>query len=486
VKGVTVQSADMPKLKKLLVANRGEIACRVFRTAERLGLSTCAVYTAHDDGMPHMSNREAELIESYLDIDQVIAAAKKMGADSIHPGYGFLSENPAFARACETAGIAFIGPQPGAMEIVGDKSKARERASELGIPIAEGFGPFSDTSKVEEAARRLGAPLMLKAAAGGGGKGMKKLLSLTDLTEQVETSKRETKAAFGDDRLIVERYVYPARHIEVQVFGDGKRAIALGERECSLQRRHQKLIEESPSMAVDDPLRQRLFDSAVRLAESVGYRNAGTVEFLLGPDGNFFFLEVNARLQVEHPVTEMCTGLDLVEMQIEMASGEKLMKQDDVKREGHAIEARLNAEDPYNNFMPSAGKVLQVSWMTHSFNNANIRVDTGIGDHVVTEYDSLVAKIIAHGNDRETARAALSHALGGSVLLGFYSNQSYLRDIIRSDWFAAGDIHTATIDESEVGERPISELQKLAAAMALSGPSRKPMRPWDSQGWRLT
>ncbi|MBA3725124.1 MAG: hypothetical protein H0W86_01415 [Armatimonadetes bacterium] len=469
----------MKQIKKLLVANRGEIACRVFRTAEEMGLETSAVYTEDDDGMPHMRRREAKLLSNYLAMDEVIDAAKAFKSDAIHPGYGFLAENPEFARKCAAADVIFIGPSPEAMEAVGDKSKARAQARKLDIPFTEGLGPFTKVADVEKAAAKLGAPLMLKAAAGGGGKGMKKLLTLKGLREQVETSQRETKAAFGDDRLIVERYIYPARHVEVQIFGDGKRAIALGERECSLQRRHQKIIEETPSTAVDDALRERLSDAAVRIAESVGYKNAGTVEFLLGPGGEFYFLEVNARLQVEHPVTEMCTGLDLVRMQIEIAQDGKLMKQEDVRREGHAIEARLNAEDPYNNFLPSAGKVLRAYFPD------SVRADSGLGTKVTTQYDSLVAKVIAHGADREAARLRLIEALKAIVLLGFYTNQAFVMEILMSRLFIDGNTHTASIDEMKIGRRPMSESMAAAAALILLGPGRRPEGVWATGPWRL-
>ena len=464
---------------KLLVANRGEIACRIFRTADEMGIETAAVYTPHDRDMPHMLGREAVEIPDYLDKAAVIGAAKQTGADFIHPGYGFLSENPAFARACEGAGITFIGPPPEAMEEVGDKSKARHVAGKLGIPITEGLGPFTEAGEVEKAAAKLGAPLMLKAAAGGGGKGMKKLRDLENLREQVETSQRETKAAFGDDRLIVERYVYPARHVEVQILGDGQRCIALGERECSLQRRHQKLIEESPSTAVDEGLRTKLFESAVRLCEAVGYVSAGTVEFLLAPNGEFYFLEVNARLQVEHPVTEICTGLDIVHMQIELARGGTMAKQADIVRKGHAIEARLNAEDPYNGFLPSAGQVLRFRPCTRS-----VRVDSGVGNRIVPEYDSLMAKFIAHGSTREEARVRLIESLRSSPILGIYANAPFLITLLESDFFAAGETYTSTIDEMEIGTRPVPDYMGRAAAIALSGPSRNREALW-SDAWRL-
>ncbi|MGI8923414.1 MAG: acetyl-CoA carboxylase biotin carboxylase subunit [Fimbriimonadales bacterium] len=476
-------SLFMKRIKKLLVANRGEIACRVIRTADEMGLQATAVYTEHDEGMPHMTGREAVSISTYLAMDEVIDAAKASGADAIHPGYGFLAENPEFARKCAAAGVVFIGPSPEAIEAVGDKSKARDQARKLGIPFTEGLGPFTKVADVEKAAAKLGAPLMLKAAAGGGGKGMKKLLTLEGLREQVETSQRETRAAFGDDRLIVERYIYPARHVEVQIFGDGKRAIALGERECSLQRRHQKLIEESPSTAVDDVLRDQLFDAAIRIAEAVGYKNAGTVEFLLGPDGEFYFLEVNARLQVEHPVTEMCTGLDLVRMQIEIAQGEKMKKQADVKREGHAIEARINAEDPYNNFLPSAGEVLRADFPEFP---DEARVDSGLGSRVSTEYDSLIAKLIAHANTRKKATENLICSLQSTIIHGIYTNQAFLIHLLESTSFSKGLTFTSTVDEIEIGPRPLAVELGGAAAWVLRGPTNQATGIWCHSAWRLS
>lgn len=456
-------------IQRILVANRGEIACRVFRSAHEMGISTAAVFTDEDAGSPHISSAEVSAqVVNYLDISEMIRAAKETDSDAIHPGYGFLSENPKFALACERVGIRFIGPNAKAMEALGDKSVARETAKRIGVPVAEGFGPFSDPSEVERAAKELGPPVIVKAAAGGGGKGMKKLLSLGDLRAQIEISQRETSAAFGDNRLIVERYIEPARHVEVQIFADGERAIALGERECSLQRRHQKIIEESPSVAVDKELGQKLFESARKLAEEARYSNAGTVEFLVGEDGAFYFLEVNARLQVEHPVTELCTGLDLVRMQIEIAGGLPMMRQDQVQRRGHAIDARLNAEDPYNGFLPSAGKVLHKSFPK------DVRVDTGLGTYVGAKYDSLIAKIIAHGETREEARTKLINALRETAILGIYTNQSFLIEILASDFFKNGETFISTIDSLEIGQRPVPDELALAAALAFRGPIREP------------
>ncbi|GIV02993.1 MAG: acetyl/propionyl-CoA carboxylase subuit alpha [Fimbriimonadales bacterium] len=473
----------MPKrrIRRLLIANRGEIAQRVRRTAREMGIRTIGVYTPVDAEMPHAQpddSHDATPISNYLNIKEILEAAQKAKADAIHPGYGFLSENPRFASAVERAGIAFVGPSATSMRKVGDKAKARATAQSLGIPVAEGLGPFSNPKEIAKAARDLGAPVMLKAVAGGGGKGMKRLLTLDNLEEIIETSQRETKAAFGDDALIVERYIFPARHVEVQVLGDGKRCIALGERECSLQRRHQKILEESPSVAVDTELRERLFDSARRLCEAVGYRNAGTVEFLVGPDGSFYFLEVNARLQVEHPVTEMCTGLDIVRMQLEVAMGAEVPPQETIQRRGHAIEARLNAEDPWRNFLPSAGRILVAEFPEGD----GMRVDSGIGPSVSTQYDSLIAKLIAHGENREQARTRLIEMLERTVVLGILTNGPYLLEVLRSDFFIQGETYTNTIDEFQPPERPITEAMKMRAACALRGYAPSPPMPWARDG----
>lgn len=470
------------KISKLLVANRGEIACRVFRTAERMGIRTCAVFTEHDEGAPH-TEREAMQIGDYLDIEQVLAAALKLQADAIHPGYGFLAENPAFAEACEGEGIVFLGPTASTMRAIGDKSEARKTVIALGVPTSEGLGPFTSVEEIEAAARSLGPPLMLKAAAGGGGKGMKRIEHLEGIRDLIESAQRETNAAFGDSRMIVERYIHPARHVEVQIMGDGARCIALGERECSLQRRHQKIIEESPSPAVSKELRQRLMAAAIKIGEHTGYRSAGTVEFLLDSEGGFYFLEVNARLQVEHPVTELITGLDLVQMQIEVAGGVSLPKQEDIRFRGHAIEARLNAEDPYAEFLPSSGRVLRLQWPEGV---DGIRIDTGIGATVSSRYDSLLAKLIAHAEDREAARKKLVDALKATVLLGLNTNQGFLVDLLESPEFVSGRFSTSTIDNMDIVTPPTPDAAIAAACALLRGPTHGGSFPWNSVGsWEL-
>lgn len=450
-----------------------------------MGIPTVGIFTHADADMPHAQQEyqpEAIEVPSYLDIAAIIAAAKQSKANAVHPGYGFLSENPAFVRECQEADIIFIGPSQSAMEALGDKSKARALAESLGVPIAKGYGPYSDPRQIVEAAKTLGPPLMLKAAAGGGGKGMKLVSSLDQIEEIIATSQRETKAAFGDDVLIVERFISPARHVEVQIFADGNHAIVLGERECSLQRRHQKIIEESPSTAVDDNLRKQLYEAAKKIVEAVGYSNAGTCEFLVDNDKNFYFLEVNTRLQVEHPVTELCTGLDLVKMQIEIASGCPLMSQNEVVTQGHAIEARLCAEDPWNHFLPSSGRILRCE-----FRESYARIDAAIGKRVSSEYDSLLAKIITHEKDRNSAIESLRSELYGLVLLGVVTNQKYLINILESDWFVNGETYTTTLEQWDPGPPPITQEMLLSAAYLLRGPLQKPSAVWSEIGpWRMS
>lgn len=470
------------KINKLLVANRGEIACRIFRTAERMGIPTCAVFTDHDEGAPH-TEREALRIGDYLDIGQILEAARQLKADAIHPGYGFLAENPAFAEACEGAGIVFVGPTAATMRAIGDKSEARKTVAALGVPTSEGHGPFASAEEIETAARSLGPPLMLKAAAGGGGKGMKRVEHFEGIRELIESAQRETRAAFGDSRMIVERYIYPARHVEVQIIGDGTRCIALGERECSLQRRHQKIIEESPSPSVSDELRRHLMEAAVRIGEHTRYRSAGTVEFLLDSEGRFYFLEVNARLQVEHPVTELITGLDLVQMQIEIAEGGSPPQQEDILFSGHAIEARLNAEDPYAEFLPSSGRLLRLRWPDGI---DGLRIDTGIGATVSSHYDSLIAKLIVHAQSREAARKKLIDALRGTILLGFNTNQGFLIDLLESQAFVTGEYSTTTIDSMDISKPATPDAAFAAAVALLRGPAHHGTFPWNTVGsWTL-
>lgn len=451
---------------KVLVANRGEIACRIMHTLRELGMGSVAVHSDEDRAAPHvwLADEAVALPPplGYLDAQAIVAAAKQTNATAIHPGYGFLSQSPGFARDCHAAGITFIGPSPDAMAALGDKRAARAVAEEHGVPVIPGARTCDTLAQAEAAASKIGFPLLLKAAGGGGGKGMRRVDDAKDLAQAYAAAQREAKNAFADDRLLVERYIHPARHVEVQIFGDGKHAVALGERECSLQRRYQKIIEESPSPGVTPKVRAALLQAAVTLAEAVGYANAGTVEFLLGPNDEFYFLEVNTRLQVEHPVTEMLTGLDLVRLQIEIAHGGALPSPPTVR--GHAIEARLNAEDAYGGFLPQVGEVLELQWP----NRPHVRVDAGIaaGSRITPNYDPLLAKIIAWAPDRETARRRLVTALQETTLLGITTNQAFLIDLLERDFFARGATYTTTVESTTWQAAPVPDYVDAAAAQA--------------------
>lgn len=476
---------------KVLIANRGEIACRIIHTLREMSITSVAVYTDVDSDAPHvwMADEAVALgaTDAYLNIPAVLAAAKKTQSTAIHPGYGFLSQNAEFARQCRAAGITFIGPSPEAMIALGDKRGSSQTATKLGIPVVPGARETDSFTEAKGAAAKVGYPILIKAAGGGGGKGMRRVNSDAELQDAFDAAKREAKGAFADERLLVEKYVYPARHVEVQILGDGKDAIALGERECSLQRRYQKVIEESPSPGISDKTRQKLFDAACQLARATGYASAGTVEFLIGPDESFYFLEVNSRLQVEHPVTEALIGVDLVRAQVEIAQGGKLPSPSTPR--GHAIEARLYAEDPYNGYLPSSGKVLMLDWPVMP----NLRIDTGIveGSVVHPFYDPMLAKVISWAPSREGARNRLLEALMRTTLLGLTSNQPFLIDILRTDFFKSGQTFTTTL-ESESWTRPdIPEFVRTAAAEAAqqrvstsdgtSGPADR-FSPWRGLG----
>ncbi len=457
----------------VLIANRGEIALRIIRACHELGIRTVAVYSEADRGSPHAWAADVAVAigppaaaESYLHVDKLLDVAREHDADAIHPGYGFLSENPDFAEAVRKAGLTFIGPSPEAMRALGDKSEARRLAQQSEVPVVPGTQALETPSDLEAAAREIGLPVLLKAAAGGGGKGMRLIQDERELAEAVPSAQREAQGAFGDGRLFVEKAVHPARHVEVQIIGDRDgNVVALGERECSLQRRHQKIIEEAPSPVVDAELRERLQASARALGEASGYHNAGTVEFLLGPDGAFYFLEVNARLQVEHPVTELVTGHDLVQLQLQVANGDPLpIAQDDVALRGHAIEARLYAEDPDNQFLPQTGELLELQWPERP----GLRIDTGVvaGQSIHAHYDPMLAKLIAHGPDRERARKRLGESLEETVLLGVVTNRAYLIELLESDVFANAETYTHTVESMERGERDLPPELLLAAALA--------------------
>src|ERR1700712_412836 len=440
----------------VLVANRGEIAVRVIRTLRQMGIRSVAVYSEADAGALHTRRAEvavcpapAPAAESYLSIEKVVHAAVRTGARAIHPGYGFLSENVEFARACEKAGVVFIGPPIGAIEAMADKIRAKKTVMAAGVPVVPGRSePGMDDAAVAAAAVAVGFPVLLKPSAGGGGKGMRVVRNEDELFEAISGARREARSTFGDDTLFVERYIGNSRHIEVQVLGDGQgNVIHLGERECSLQRRHQKVIEEAPSVLLDTSGRASMGRAAVEAAKAVGYAGAGTVEFIVDADSprEFFFLEMNTRLQVEHPVTELITGLDLVEQQIRIAAGERLaIDQSDVSLDGHAIEARLYAEDPARGFLPQAGTVLGLVEPS----GAGVRVDSSlaVGTVVGTDYDPMLAKVIAWGPDRETARTRLVGALGDTAVLGLSTNTAFLRALLTDPDVVAGRLDTGLIE----------------------------------------
>jgi geranyl-CoA carboxylase alpha subunit len=440
----------MPAFSTVLVANRGEIAVRVLRTAKALGYRTVAVYSEADAAAPHVRLADAayalgapEAAESYLNAARLIEAARATGADAVHPGYGFLSENAEFAAACAAAGLVFIGPPPEAIRLMGNKRQAKLRMEAAGVPCVPGYHGAEQTDEaLLAAARSVGWPVMVKAAAGGGGRGMRLAASEADLRQALPLARAEAQAAFGSAELIVERALSAARHVEIQVFADRQgAAIHLGERDCSTQRRHQKVIEEAPSPAVTPELRARMGAAACAAARAVGYVGAGTVEFMLDAGGAFYFLEMNTRLQVEHPVTEAVTGLDLVEWQLRVAAGEPLpLRQEDVRWQGHAIEARLYAEEPAAGYQPRTGRV---AWWRPA-QGPQTRVDHGLdtGLAITPYYDPLLAKIIAHGATREEARQRLRLALEETVLLGVATNKSFLLRVLEHPEFVAGRVTT--------------------------------------------
>ena len=455
---------------KVLVANRGEIACRILKTLREMGIPSVAVHTSVDAEALHLdfADEIAPLGDAaaYLDGAALVAAARSHGATAVHPGYGFLSQSAAFAEECARAGIDFIGPSPEAMRMLGDKRASRRAAEECGIPVIPGASAADTVEEAARAAEKVGFPVLLKAAGGGGGKGMRKVERRAGLDEAFAAARREAEAAFADGRLLVERFIAPARHVEVQVLGDGRDAVSLGERDCSLQRRYQKIIEESPSPGLPGPARRALLEGAARLARHSGYRSAGTVEFLVGPDGAHYFLEVNTRLQVEHPVTEWLLGLDLVAAQVTLAQGGALPSPREPR--GHAIEARLNAEDPHRGFLPSSGRVLLAEWPERP----GVRVDAGIrtGSDVRPEYDPLLAKVIAWGEDREQARRRLVEALRDTMVLGVATNLSFLIQVIESAPFRSGAVHTTLIESTRWAEPPIPPEAIAAAESALRSP----------------
>ena len=474
--------------RKILVANRGEVACRVMRTAQRLGYRTVAVFSDADAHAPHVRQADEAVhigaspaADSYLNIAALLAAARATGADAVHPGYGFLSERADFAQACADAGLVFIGPPPGAIAAMGHKAAAKRLMMAAGVPCAPGnLGDEQDDAALSTAAQALGTPLLVKAVAGGGGRGMRLVHGLADLPEALAGARREALGAFGDGTLMLERLVDDGRHIEIQVFADAHGHIVhLGERDCTAQRRRQKLIEESPSPIVTPALRERLCADAIAAARAVGYQGAGTVEFIVDAQLQHFFLEMNTRLQVEHPVTELVTGLDLVEWQLRVAAGEPLpLAQDQITFTGHAIEARLVAEDPYDGWKPQTGRIAH--WQPA---RAGVRVDHGIGegDAITPHYDAMVAKFIAHGSSRADAVRRLTRALQDAPLLGVVNNGSFLADLLNHPQFTAGELTTTRLDEWAAGAEPCLQRPpppelawQLAAALRAGNPAARP------------
>ncbi len=463
--------------KKILIANRGEIAVRVIRACREMGIATVAVYSDVDRASLHVRKADeayhigpAPAAESYLRFDKILDVARRSGAEAIHPGYGFLSENAKFAQACADAGAKFIGPTPASMEMMGSKTRARQEMEKAGVPFVPGTSRgLSSPEEGEQVAERIGYPVMLKAAAGGGGKGMRLVHNRADLRAALEAAQSEAQRSFGDSEVYIEKAIVNPRHIEMQVLADEHgNTLWLGERECSIQRRHQKVLEESPSPIVDAEMRRRMGEVAVRVAKAARYTNAGTVEFLVDQQKKFYFLEMNTRLQVEHPVTELITGLDLVHLQIRIANGETLpFTQDDVRIRGHAIECRIYAEDPDNNYFPSPGKIS----ILLAPSGPGIRRDSGMyeGWNVPMDYDPLLAKLISYGTDREQAIQRLQRALYEYFVAGIKTNISLFRRILSDADFQAGKLDTGYLDRllarGENGARP-GELAPAIAAIA--------------------
>jgi acetyl-CoA carboxylase biotin carboxylase subunit len=447
--------------KKILIANRGEIAIRIMRACKELGIQTVAVYSDADKNALHVQQADeaihigpAAAKESYLNVEKIIDVAKAANADAIHPGYGFLSENASFAAAVASAGLTFIGPSANSIRLMGDKAESKIRMKEAGVPTVPGYEGLESEGDFVEAARKIGYPVIVKAAAGGGGKGMRVVNQENELCEAIESARRESLNAFGDERLLIEKYIEKAHHIEFQVFGDQHRNLVhLFERECSVQRRHQKIIEETPSPLLTPELREEMGQAAVAAAKAVGYYNAGTVEFIFDPDlSSFYFLEMNTRLQVEHPVTELVAGLDLVHWQIRVAAGEPfLFEQSHFTQRGHAIECRVYAEEPANGFLPSTGKLLQYI----EPRGPGIRVDSGFaaGDEVTHFYDPLLAKLIIHAENRAAAIQRMQAALKDFVVHGVVTNIDFLQSVLSHPDFAYGDVTTRWV-ETDFGWTP--------------------------------
>jgi 3-methylcrotonyl-CoA carboxylase alpha subunit len=485
-------------IRRLLIANRGEIVCRIVRTARRLGVATIAVYSDADRDARHVRLADeayhlgpSPAVESYLDIDRVLSLARRVGADAVHPGYGFLSENAAFAQACSDAGLTFIGPPAAAITAMGSKSASKAAMAAVGVPVAPGYhGAEQSLERLRAEAQRVGFPLIIKASAGGGGKGMQVVRSSAEVPAAVESAQRLARTAFADDRLLLERYFPKARHVEVQVFADSQGGVvALYDRDCSVQRRHQKIIEEAPAPGLRDEVRTAMAQAAITAARAVGYVGAGTVEFLLDEDQNFYFMEMNTRLQVEHPVTELITGIDLVEWQLRIAQGERLPKrQEDIALHGAAVEARLYAEDPSQGYLPSVGRIAHLRWPTAA---SALRLDTGVdaGDDVSPYYDPLLGKIIAWGESRTEAGDRLREALADLQIIGVTTNRALLTSVLADEEFRRGAIATDFLDRRRqhlaFGEPAPSPEDYVLAAMWCATRNIEADALWaDSSGWR--
>ena len=493
---------------KVLIANRGEIAVRIIRACKGLDVRTVAVYSEADQGALHTRLADEAVLlgpaapaESYLSVDRLLAAALKTGAQAIHPGYGFLAENAGFSQAVLDAGLTFIGPPPEAIQSMGDKAAARDLMVAAGVPVVPGYQGADDARALLQAAEEIGYPVLVKAAAGGGGKGMRVVWAAEDLPEELAAARREAGHAFGDDRLILEKFVHRARHIEFQILADQQgNVVHLFERECSIQRRHQKIIEETPSPLLDPGLQAEMGAAAVAAARTVGYENAGTVEFIVDPETRaFFFLEMNTRLQVEHPITELVIGLDLVEWQLRIAAGQPLQfKQDELTQRGHALECRLYAEDPANNFLPTSGRLHLVV----PPEGPGVRFDSGItsGDSVSTFYDPLLAKLIVHAEDRAAAMRRMRAALRETIMLGVTTNRDFLDAVLAHPEFVAGRATTQFLDQHFRGweplDIPVLPEALIAAALIEFQPENEtihsseedldPFNPWRRRdGFRL-
>jgi 3-methylcrotonyl-CoA carboxylase alpha subunit len=496
---------------KILIANRGEIACRVMRTCRRLAIRTVAVHSSIDAHALHVEQADEAYeiggprpADSYLRGDRIIEVARACGAQAIHPGYGFLSENEGFARAVEAAGLVFIGPTPDAIEKMGLKDRAKAIMEKAGVPVVPGYhGESQDDRLLASKATMIGFPLLIKAVAGGGGKGMRLVTKESEFAAQLASARREAKSAFGDEAVLLERFVLGPRHIEFQVFGDTHgHYVHLFERECSIQRRHQKVLEETPSPFLDDGMRQAMGDAAVAAARAIGYRGAGTIEFIAGADRKFYFMEMNTRLQVEHPVTEMISGEDLVEWQLRVAAGEPLpLRQNEILTGGHAIEVRLCAENPANDFLPETGRIGVMRAPFTSVegyeDEGDVRLDTGVreGDEVSVFYDPMIAKLIAWGDDRAEAARRMASALSETAILGVKTNLAFLERVVRHPAFLAGETDTGFIERHRAdllppaADVPLEALVAAAARVFLDerrAIADAPPSPWnDTGGWRL-